>query len=344
MDDDFDPFRILGLPVGADEAAIRRRYRALVRKHHPDVSADAEKAHERFVRIQEAYRALMDPDGRAQWERRAGAVGAEAPRVVVARPGTRAEQLLAEARALLRQRQLRRAHQAVAESIELNPLSAEAHQLMGDIYLTGGKNQLAAEMYQEAERLGARPAAHRVNPSDPVPPFRPEAPAKPAVRVPVLAIGLAGVAICLAEMALTDFETRRLAFAAWGLAAAFLLAAAGAASGALEPIDELVGLASVGEPGRGAAPGALYLIVLSLVSPYLGLVYYVVSSAITETHTKGAIKAFAATFGLSLFAWLAARGSTPGYLPVVAPSLAFAGVLAGWIAGSFASPGEWWRR
>ncbi len=345
MDDDFDPFRILGLPVGADEAAIRRRYRALVRKHHPDVSADAEKAHDRFVRIQEAYRVLMDPGERAPWERRVGVATGPAPTVVVGRAGTHADQLLAEGRTLLRQRQLGRAHAAVARAIELNPFSAEAYRLLGDIYLAGGKNQMAYEMYEEAKRLGARPATRRVNPSDPVPaPLQPDDVRRPAVRVPVLAVGLAGVVICLAVMALTDFALRRLAFVAWGMAGAFLLGAAGAASGVLEPVDELVGLASVAEPGRAAAPGALYLVVLSLVSPYLGLAYYVASSAATGAHSKGAIKAFAATFALSLFAWLVAGRDGPGYVVLVGPSLAFAGLLAGWVAGSLASPSEWWRR
>ncbi|MBM3476791.1 MAG: J domain-containing protein, partial [Armatimonadetes bacterium] len=55
-DGEFDPYRVLGIPVGSGEEAIQRRYRQLVRKHHPDVSSDSKKAHERFVRIQHAYR------------------------------------------------------------------------------------------------------------------------------------------------------------------------------------------------------------------------------------------------------------------------------------------------
>jgi len=346
MEDDFDPYRVLGVPVGADEATVRRRYRALVRKHHPDVSADSDNAHQRFVRIQEAYRVLMDPDQRARWERRAGFVGVAGPQVVFTRPGTRFEQRLTEARSLLRQRKLRRAHEAAAEAIELNPFSAEAYQVMGDIYLAGGRNAMAQEMYDEAKRLEGRPSTRRVNPSDPIPmtPVHTPGAARPAVRVPVLVTGLVGVAICLAFMAMADFAARPFAFAAWGVAAAFLLGLGGAASGALEPVDELVGLASVSEPGRGAAPGALYLLVLSLLSPYLGLVYYVLSSIITETRARSIVKVYAATFAVFLVAWLSVRGGLPGYFPLVAPSIAFAAVLAGWIAGSFAAPGEWWRR
>jgi len=64
----FDPYRVLGLPVGATKQQIARRYRHLMRIHHPDVGRDPRLAHERAVQINRAYRILMDDELRARYE------------------------------------------------------------------------------------------------------------------------------------------------------------------------------------------------------------------------------------------------------------------------------------
>jgi curved DNA-binding protein CbpA len=53
-----DPYHVLGLPAGADDAAIRRRYLELVRRHPP------EQAPERFAAVRAAYERLRDRDAR----------------------------------------------------------------------------------------------------------------------------------------------------------------------------------------------------------------------------------------------------------------------------------------
>ncbi len=345
MGDELDPYRVLGIPVGADEAAIRRRYRELVRKHHPDVSSDSEKAHQRFVRIQEAYRTLMDPQQRVRWERRAGVGAGDEAEISVDRPGTHFEQLLSEGRRLLRHRRVREARDVVAAAIELNPFDAAAYRLLGDIYAAGGNMQMALELYREAKLLeGERPRREERGAASPkrTPP-EPE-PARPAIRAPVLVVGLAGACVCLGAMAAIGFTENPSAFVAVGAAAAFLVGSAGVVSGVVEPIDELLGLADVREPGRGAVPGALYLIIISVISPYLGIIYYGIASAVTESWSRGMLKVYASAFVLALAAWLAASGEGDVAFALVAPSLAFVGTLAGWVAGSFAAPGEWWRR
>ena len=346
MGEEFDPYRVLGLPIGADEAAVRHRYRELVRKHHPDVSADSEKAHRRFVRIQEAYRVLMDPEQRAQWEKRAGVGTAADWEVTVGRPGLRFDQLLGDGRRLLRHRRLREARDAVAAAIELNPFDPGAYRLLGDIYAAGGNMQMALELYREAQLLEGEPGADDRRPAargEPEPEPEPEPP-KPAVRAPVLAAGLLGTATCLAGMSLIGFSSAPSAFTALGAVAAFLVGAAGVVSGVIEPVDELLGLAEVRQPGRGATPGAIYLVVVSIISPYVGVLYYGIVSAVTESWSVGVLKVYAGTFILSLAAWLSAGGEGGWAFALLAPSLAFTGMLAGWIAGSFAAPGEWWRR
>ena len=68
-----DPYRILGLPRGADEAAIRSAFRRLALRHHPDRNPGSKEAEERFKTIVAAYEILMDPRGRERWKTRRAA-------------------------------------------------------------------------------------------------------------------------------------------------------------------------------------------------------------------------------------------------------------------------------
>src|SRR3990172_6916128 len=61
-----DYYEILGVPVNASEEEIKRVYRRLARKYHPDVNKDPE-SEERFKEIGEAYAVLKDPDKRKRY-------------------------------------------------------------------------------------------------------------------------------------------------------------------------------------------------------------------------------------------------------------------------------------
>jgi curved DNA-binding protein len=63
-----DYYEILGVTRDASPEDIRRAYRALARKHHPDVSKE-DGADDRFKQIAEAYEVLRDPEKRAQYDR-----------------------------------------------------------------------------------------------------------------------------------------------------------------------------------------------------------------------------------------------------------------------------------
>ncbi len=62
-----DYYRIMGVDESASADDIRRAYRKLARKYHPDVSQEKD-AEERFKEVGEAYEVLKDPDKRAEYD------------------------------------------------------------------------------------------------------------------------------------------------------------------------------------------------------------------------------------------------------------------------------------
>jgi hypothetical protein len=55
-----DPHTVLGVPPGADAATVKRAYRALARRHHPDRSREPD-AEARFRELVDAYERLASP-------------------------------------------------------------------------------------------------------------------------------------------------------------------------------------------------------------------------------------------------------------------------------------------
>ncbi|OKH23966.1 molecular chaperone DnaJ [Chroogloeocystis siderophila] len=63
-----DYYEILGVSRDADKEEIKRAYRRLARKYHPDVNKEA-GAEERFKEINRAYEVLSEPETRARYDR-----------------------------------------------------------------------------------------------------------------------------------------------------------------------------------------------------------------------------------------------------------------------------------
>lgn len=63
-----DYYEILGVSRNATLDEVKKAYRRLARKHHPDVNPGSKEAEERFKKITEAYQVLSDPKKRKEYD------------------------------------------------------------------------------------------------------------------------------------------------------------------------------------------------------------------------------------------------------------------------------------
>ncbi len=110
-----DPYEVLGVSRGASAEEIKKAYRRLARKHHPDVNPGSREAEQRFKEIQEAYAVLSDQEKRSQYDQF----------------GTIDEAELAARAARARPRHTGRAHQV---RVDFNPFGGDLGDLLGRMF------------------------------------------------------------------------------------------------------------------------------------------------------------------------------------------------------------------
>ena len=67
--DFIDYYKVLGLTKSASASDIKKAYRKLARKYHPDINPDDKEAQQKFQRINEAHAVLSDPEKRKKYDK-----------------------------------------------------------------------------------------------------------------------------------------------------------------------------------------------------------------------------------------------------------------------------------
>ena len=76
-----DYYEVLGISKNASEAEIKKAYRQMAIKYHPDKNPDDKTAEDKFKEAAEAYEVLSNPEKRQRYDRLAIKVLVEQPEV-----------------------------------------------------------------------------------------------------------------------------------------------------------------------------------------------------------------------------------------------------------------------
>lgn len=63
-----DPYHVLGVNPSASDEEIKRAYRKLARRHHPDLNNNSKASEARFKELAEAYEVLADSEKRRRYD------------------------------------------------------------------------------------------------------------------------------------------------------------------------------------------------------------------------------------------------------------------------------------
>ncbi|MGI6296732.1 MAG: J domain-containing protein [Armatimonadota bacterium] len=155
-------YEVLGLPKSASEAQIKRRFRELARKYHPDVATDKTTSHRLFLQIKEAYDVLRDPVRRKAYDETLDIYAAQRKTESQRRKATATKsdppphaprgvaQLLKDAQYAFIQKRMASAASFCKEALRIDPRNAKAAAMLGDIYRAQGRTNSAIKYYNYA--------------------------------------------------------------------------------------------------------------------------------------------------------------------------------------------------
>ncbi len=182
-------YEVLGLPPGATTDQIKKKYRELARKFHPDVAQDKNLGQLTFTQINQAYNTLSNPERRAQYNgtlqnltapsgpsepAKAPAAQNAASRPSAPKPATPAPKAAAQpapsqpaaaARTPAFTEMLNRAENAIMAGkpvearafcvriLEADPRHVRALEILGDSLVLMGRQEEAAVQYRQALQI-----------------------------------------------------------------------------------------------------------------------------------------------------------------------------------------------
>ncbi len=337
-EDSFDPWRTLGIPVGARPDEIRRAFRSLARRHHPDVNRLAPSAHEQFIRLRQAYETLMDDEMRARLEHEA--LAGDLDLIIIIEDF---EVTLLDAYELLERGYIDEARDLYLDLARKRPGDPRLLELLDTIRRVEDRGVAASAGTRTAPPPETAPGEHvhtRTQES-----WREMWQPEPigarwwlvglsTLTVAACTVGLRGVQ---AEPFVGGYSLPEIGLAAL---AGFVGTALLAASGLIGSFDWELGT-MVGDAGHDA-PAWLYLGVAGLLSPALALAFYAVFVLTQMRWSWDVTGFFAAVFAVATaMAW--AHGGGYAMTIVVGSSALFVPGMMGWAFGSIFRPGQWWE-
>lgn len=375
MNDDrlINYYEVLGVPYDADAQTIKKRYRELVRKLHPDVAVDKLAAHEKFVQIVDAYQTLIDPIKRAAYDAKLsrqlgipiGTAQGEASADVEVAPFSWLEErrkrtplsLLIEAEQYMLRGDLKRALELCRKVVSAEPKNPQVYELLAEIFERMGNIEKAAEYFSYAaqlapsnpyysmqvERLLGKRAKHAVS----TPRAKVKAEPSPFVRASTLIMSVVVIAVCLYAFSVSDRETLSEFFPipqsfAWlaplcGLLCGWLLHF----GGWLKSADRV--LFYGGEPTlvtRGGAPVGVLIALSALLNFYLSIVVAILISWWNDDWEASLFVALGLSWLIAfLFALLSESVSV---IMLWGGSFVLLPFIIGWMLDSFTKL-HWWE-
>ena len=179
-----DHYEVLGLAADATADEIKKRFRTLARKLHPDVNPGDTQAAARFAKVAESYRILGDPVLRAAYDaeralaaraaararpqpgRAPGAPGSPWPQAAPGAgpspntngpsPGQESTRLVEMARRAFSQNRMGEARELAERALRYVARNAEAHEVLGDVYRQQGRVDDALKHYTFCLQLNPR--------------------------------------------------------------------------------------------------------------------------------------------------------------------------------------------
>lgn len=356
-----DPYAVLGVKVGVTDEQLRARYRELVRKYHPDVSVDKLLAHERFLRIVDAYQQLSDPVVRLELE----AAKSARQRAEERRARERAQRTVAQdvlratllrAEVYLLRGEAEPAAAMLKQVIAQHPNSAEAFRLLGEAYADLGEVDRAITMMTFAAQLRphypvytARLSELAAQPRRPVnretPSLKPEPVILAEARPFLLWAGRVGaVAFPFAVLLLAhrvwsrpsspDFLNVPVPIFWAGVIGSFLGGVLLPLAGVVRRFDADWSGMTIRSPSSAAeVPIPLYLMVIGLISAYLALVAYLAVALWEETWSWSAVAVFALSLAIAGVAALLVPDQWQ-LLIGFGPNVPYVLCMLGWAVGS----------